>query len=85
MLDMNTGSAIVFIQNPGSFFVFIQYPASIIMHPVFIFFPLSLDQIYGKKAVSGRSAAWIAHLPWAQGVGGSNPLAPTIPINNKSQ
>ncbi len=27
--------------------------------------------------MSGRSAAWIAHLPWAQGVGGSNPLAPT--------
>ncbi len=26
---------------------------------------------------SGRSAAWLAHLPWEQGVGGSNPLAPT--------
>ncbi len=30
--------------------------------------------------VSGRSAAWLAHLPWAQGVGGSNPLAPTKQI-----
>ena len=29
-----------------------------------------------SRAVSGRSAAWLAHLPWAQGVGGSNPLAP---------
>jgi hypothetical protein len=26
---------------------------------------------------SGRSAVWIAHLPWEQGVGGSNPPVPT--------
>jgi hypothetical protein len=26
---------------------------------------------------AGRSADWLAHLPWEQGVGGSNPLAPT--------
>ena len=25
---------------------------------------------------TGRSAVWLAHLPWEQGVGGSNPLAP---------
>ena len=29
-------------------------------------------------ARSGRSAAWLAHLPWAQGVGRSNRLAPTF-------
>ena len=82
-MDWNTGSSIVFIQNPASLFVFIQYPVSSIEHPVFIFFPLSLNRVYGKQPMSGRSAAWIAHLPWAQGVGGSNPLAPTIPINHK--
>ena len=27
---------------------------------------------------SGSSAARLAHLPWAQEVGGSNPLSPTI-------
>lgn len=27
---------------------------------------------------SGRSAAWLAHLTGGQGVGGSNPLVPTI-------
>ena len=27
---------------------------------------------------AGRSAAWLARLPWEQEVGGSNPLAPTI-------
>ena len=26
---------------------------------------------------SGRSAVWSAHLPWEQGVGGSNPPVPT--------
>ncbi len=30
----------------------------------------------GRANITGRSAAWSAHLPWAQGVGGSNPLAP---------
>ncbi len=28
-------------------------------------------------SIAGRSADWLAHLPWEQGVGGSNPLAPT--------
>ena len=49
----------------------IQYPASSI-------YLLPLTGLCGKNQSSGRSAAWIAHLPWAQGVGGSNPLAPTI-------
>ena len=31
---------------------------------------------------SGRSAAWLAHLPWAQGVAGSNPAAPTTSLEN---
>jgi hypothetical protein len=31
----------------------------------------------GRRHTSGRSAAWQAHLPWEQGVGGSNPPAPT--------
>ena len=30
--------------------------------------------------VSGRSAAWLAHLHGVQGVVGSNPAAPTIPL-----
>gem|GEM_PF-2010863 len=30
--------------------------------------------------MSGRSAAWLARLPWEQEVGGSNPLAPTSKI-----
>ena len=30
--------------------------------------------------MSGRSAAWSAHLPWEQGVGGSNPPVPTSPV-----
>jgi hypothetical protein len=28
--------------------------------------------------LSGRSAVWLAHLNGVQGVGGSNPLVPTI-------
>lgn len=30
------------------------------------------------QLLAGCSAAWLAHLPWEQGVGGSNPLTPTI-------
>src|SRR5580658_5176780 len=30
-----------------------------------------------QRQGSGRSAAWLAHLTGGQGVGGSNPLAPT--------
>ena len=30
------------------------------------------------RLVTGRSAVWLARLPWEQEVGGSNPLAPTI-------
>ena len=38
---------------------------------------------YKKKDIisfqfSGCSAVWLAHLVWDQGVGGSNPLIPTI-------
>ncbi len=28
--------------------------------------------------MSGRSAVWLAHLVWDQGVEGSNPFAPTM-------
>ena len=31
--------------------------------------------------ISERSAAWLAHYTGGVGVGGSNPLAPTIKIN----
>ena len=31
-----------------------------------------------NKYLTGRSAVWLARLPWEQEVGGSNPLAPTI-------
>jgi hypothetical protein len=34
---------------------------------------------------SGRSAAWLARLVRDQEVGGSNPLAPTIPFNEISE
>ena len=33
-------------------------------------------------SIAGRSADWLAHLPWEQGVGGSNPLAPTTNEKN---
>ncbi len=36
--------------------------------------PCSLPKSTGR---SGRSAVWLAHLTGGQGVGGSNPLAPT--------
>ncbi len=32
------------------------------------------------NTTTGRSAVWLARLPWEQEVGGSNPLAPTISI-----
>lgn len=37
------------------------------------------------KIVSGRGAAWLAHLLWEQRVGGSNPLAPTFPPEISSE
>ncbi len=33
---------------------------------------------FNHPLVSGRSAAWLARLPWEQEVAGSNPAAPTI-------
>ncbi|AAD07488.1 predicted coding region HP0411 [Helicobacter pylori 26695] len=32
--------------------------------------------------ISGRSAVWLAHLVWDQGVEGSNPFAPTTFLHN---
>ena len=40
----------------------------------------SLDKLLSPR--SGRSAVWLAHLVWDQGVGGSNPSAPTFHIQN---
>ena len=37
----------------------------------------TLARYGGRAKRSGRSAVWLAHLLWEQGVGGSNPLAPT--------
>ena len=34
---------------------------------------------------SGRSAAWLAHLPWEQGVGRSNRLAPIVWRNQQAR
>ncbi len=39
--------------------------------------PTSFGRQFKKNKKSGRGAAWLAHLLWEQGVGGSNPLAPT--------
>jgi hypothetical protein len=36
-------------------------------------------------SVSERGAAWLAHLSGGQGVGGSNPLAPTIFSKSRSK
>jgi hypothetical protein len=32
---------------------------------------------FKKTWLSGCSAVWLAHLPWEQGVIGSNPIIPT--------
>ena len=37
-----------------------------------------VNRVFIHRTGSGRSAAWLARLPWEQEVGGSNPLAPTI-------
>ncbi len=37
---------------------------------------LKRDEPYGILLIAGRSAE-VAHLSWAQGVAGSNPVAPT--------
>ncbi len=42
-------------------------------------FPRLIDWIFITK--SGRSAVWLAHLLWEQGVEGSNPFAPTSRSN----
>ncbi len=46
-----------------------------------LLFPRACDNQTGS--LSGRSADWLAHLPWEQGVGGSNPLAPTNSITKQ--
>ena len=46
--------------------------SSPIIHPIFIIVIIHL---------SGRSAVWLAHLIWDQGVVSSNPTAPTIFYN----
>ena len=35
------------------------------------------NPFYSANFISECSAAWLAHLPWAQGVVGSNPTIPT--------
>ena len=42
-----------------------------------------VNRVFIHRTGSGRSAAWLARLPWEQEVGGSNPLAPTICSNFK--
>ena len=44
-----------------------------------------VNRVFIHRTGSGRSAAWLARLPWEQEVGGSNPLAPTISLNNTLQ
>ena len=46
-----------------------------------VILPFPIPPYFFAFFYSGRSAVWLAHLPWAQGVGGSNPLAPTINRN----
>ena len=36
-----------------------------------------VGKVFNFPIVSGRSAAWLARLPWEQEVAGSNPAAPT--------
>ena len=36
------------------------------------------SSFHPSAVVSGRSAVWLAHLLWEQGVEGSNPFAPTM-------
>ena len=38
---------------------------------------LAMHQALCYKAIHGVWRSLVAHLPWEQGVGGSNPLAPT--------
>ncbi len=56
----------------------------LLLSPFVVFFGSSrYDWSQAKtQQESGRGAAWLAHLLWEQGVGGSNPLAPTYkPLN----
>ena len=38
-----------------------------------------------RTQLSERSSAWLEHLVWDQDVAGSNPVAPTIFLSNKTQ
>ena len=39
--------------------------------------PCVIIKFVSRMLVTGRSAVWLARLPWEQEAGGSNPLAPT--------
>ena len=43
-----------------------------------VFFAFSIPIGFAKEALVGAWRSLVAHLFWVQGVGGSNPLAPTI-------